>query len=391
MVRQARWPSLSKIHRLIKNINWPVTGGTLILVIAIRVALFLVIAHQQKLPNFDLQTVIKPWMQWDAPEYIAVAREGYLSQDFTKERTEFRSRFPPLLPASMKLFHVIFDIRYLASGIVISIACLFFASLLLYRIAFFESKSPTAAWASVFFLNIFPGSYVANSVYAESMAIMFVAMFFYYVRVRPQQARASFAVSGLILSKTVGISLIPAHLYVYWTKYRTGKKLTAREGAYAALPLVVFVAHQLFITYYLTQPGYINSPDETSVRKASYFLYDQINSLINFAQRPQLMLRPDIMNYIGWRLIYFCLAVLVTIYGYFKVDKIYTLYCASHLILISSLTNLGLGVRFYWLMLPLFLILPRLRLKLVKVSYAVFSCVGLIYFSKVFCNGGFAF
>ncbi len=143
------------------------------------------------------------WNRWDAPHYLDIARQGYVS---TGEESRWIV-FYPLYPWLVRV--AAFVLRdYLLSAFLVSALASVAAALLLQRLAALDEDERTAR-AAVFFMLAFPTAYFLHVGYTESLFMALALGSFLAAR------RRAWHVAGILgalaaLTRVNGLLLIPA-------------------------------------------------------------------------------------------------------------------------------------------------------------------------------------
>ncbi len=114
-----------------------------------------------------LYSVVEPWHRWDTGWYLKIAQEGYRAGDGS-------IIFGPLYPMLIALVGGLVGDGLLASLLISSAACLVFL-ILLYKLAFRETRSHTAANYALLALVAFPTAFYLLAGYTESLYLALVA------------------------------------------------------------------------------------------------------------------------------------------------------------------------------------------------------------------------
>src|SRR5208337_1787294 len=146
---------------------------------------------------------------WDAPHYVAIAKNGYVN---TGDAANFIVFFP-LYPILIRLFTV--DFSYInLSALIVSNVCSLVAFSYLYKIAKLEFDDKVAVKA-VLFLSVFPTAYFLSAPYTEGLFFALLIASIYYARLGKWQF------AGLIsflaaLTRIEGLLLLPVLLVEYF-------------------------------------------------------------------------------------------------------------------------------------------------------------------------------
>ena len=153
------------------------------------------------------------WNRWDAPHYLDIARDGYVSEGVQSRWIVFY----PLYPWLVRLSAYVLRDELVAAFFVSTVASVV-AGLLLWRLAG-RDETDAAARASVFFLFVFPTSYFLHIGYTESLFLALTLGSFLAARDRRWWLAG---VLGALasLSRVNGLMLVPALAVEAFLQYR---------------------------------------------------------------------------------------------------------------------------------------------------------------------------
>lgn len=214
----------------LRRLDWQLIS----LVLAIKFLLFLFAAHVFYLmSNQRLEGVygwLQIWDRWDAPHYLDIAREGYVS---TGEHRLWLV-FYPLYPWLVRVAAFLTGGDYLVGAILVSALASIAAALLLHRLALLDD-SDTTARLSVWFLLIFPTSYFLHIGYTESLFIAISVGCFLAARKNIWWlAGVLAALAGL--TRVNGLILIPALAVEALQQWRETRRINPRWAWIAFAP-----------------------------------------------------------------------------------------------------------------------------------------------------------
>jgi len=150
------------------------------------------------------------WLQFDGVHYLTIAGSGY-------EGTGLIQAFFPLYPLLMRLL----SFGVLDEGIVgllISISSFFAAFYFLYKLILIDESNKITK-KTLLILLLYPVSFFFISLYTESLFLLLIVASFYAARKQKWQFAG---ILGLLSAATrlVGIFMLPALLFEYWTQYK---------------------------------------------------------------------------------------------------------------------------------------------------------------------------
>ncbi|HEX5707064.1 MAG TPA: mannosyltransferase family protein [Pyrinomonadaceae bacterium] len=153
------------------------------------------------------------WNRWDAPHYLDIARDGYVTEGEARKWIVFY----PLYPLATRVLSYVFQ-DYLLSALVVSALASIAAALLLQRLVEIDFDR-TIARAAVWFMFIFPTSYFFHTSYTESLFMAIALGAFLAARGR------RWWVAGLLaalacMTRVNGLMLVPALAVEAFLQYR---------------------------------------------------------------------------------------------------------------------------------------------------------------------------
>jgi hypothetical protein len=181
----------------------------------------------------ELGAVIDVWARWDSDFFLRIAEDGY-------DRAS--AAFFPLYPAIVGLLGRVLLGHYVLAGLVVSLAAALAAFVLLYRLA--EPRlGADGARRAVLYLALFPTALFLQAVYSESLFLA-LALGAFLLAERGRFLGAG-AVAGLaLLTRPVGVALLPALALIAWRSPDRGRALAALAPALAAFALFPLVLWQ---------------------------------------------------------------------------------------------------------------------------------------------------
>lgn len=159
-----------------------------------------------------------PWANFDGVHYLLIAEKGY---------QQYQQAFFPLFPLLLKDMYILFYPNYYlyiyAGQILVNIFFLF-ALFIFYKLVRLDFSASASRW-SVVFLAFFPTAFFFNSLYTESIFLLFTLASF--LAARNKKWFIASALAGLAsATRLVGIFLLPALLLEF---YQQRSKRAFRE------------------------------------------------------------------------------------------------------------------------------------------------------------------
>lgn len=336
------------------------------------------------------------WSRWDAIQYLRVAEWGYQADGAAAVEHSFRVHFLPAYPVLLRFSAAILPFQRETLAIVLSIAFNCAAAVLLFRLTQFETKSPQIAWNSTVLMLIYPTSYFANAVYAESLFMFAMLATIYALRVNQSIFLAGIAAAIAILTKTTGIIaalLVGASFVMRFRSLSRLAEMRPREVVGVGLPCVAgllylwinlhYYGHSwFFLTEYAGNPYSLDFGGDL-LETARMWSSSALNLFSRYNDT-------GFMTTHGWATIFLLATLIISLFSLRALPAIYSLYSFSMLALLAEVSwPIGMG-RWTLPIFPVFMTVaswPRIAYRGVCVLFLS----GLLYFSRIFSQGGFAF
>ena len=164
------------------------------------------------------------WIQSDAPHYLTIAENWYVS---TGEDAVLLV-FLPLYPFLTRLLTMILG-NSLISGLLLSLSCYAASAAVLYRCTLQLGYDEDTAYRSVKYLILFPASFFVLGTFSESLFILLTLLFFLYL-LRKNWLLAAIFGSLAALTRYYGILLVIPYGIEYLQHH-----IPALHGSYPAL------------------------------------------------------------------------------------------------------------------------------------------------------------
>ncbi len=153
------------------------------------------------------------WNRWDAPHYLDIARDGYVTEGEARKWIVFY----PLYPWVVRVFSFVLR-DHLLGALVVSALASVAAAVLLQRLTELDYERAVGR-AAVWFMFIFPTSYFFHTSYTESLFVALALGAFLAARTR------RWPVAGLLaalacMTRVNGLLLVPALAAEAFLQYR---------------------------------------------------------------------------------------------------------------------------------------------------------------------------
>jgi hypothetical protein len=182
----------------------------------------------------DSGWAVDVWARWDSVWLVRIAHDGY-------DAAGTSAAFFPGYPALVALVGRVFLGHYVLAGVVISLAASLGSFLLLYRLA--ETRlGADGARRAVLYLALFPMTLFLSAVYTESL-FLFATLLAFVLAERGRWAGAGLAAGAAILTRPVGVALLPALALLAWRapeRRRALASLALAPALFALYPLLLW-------------------------------------------------------------------------------------------------------------------------------------------------------
>ena len=334
------------------------------------------------------ETLLQIWKRWDGQHYLEIAKYGYSGEGMSAETKEFNSRFPPLYPCLVRVATAVLPFVDYVAGILVSVACLVGASLVLFRLLLYETQDRRAAWWSVCFLNIHPGSYFGHSVYAESLFVFLGLVYLFQVRIGRSAWLESLSLGGLILTRSAGLAFLLLHGIQTAKRlredFRCNKQRIKRLLVHIAISLIPLLAYGGFLLFQraLDLPGYSGKNVPFSWNK--YPFQESVDAFNRFMSWREAWADENFLYTIGYSHLILCACSLLVLIGCFLLPYEYSLAGGGYILLLSLMNWNIASIRYTFCLVTLPVILVRLLPEYGRWIAAATSIALLTYFTRIF-------
>lgn len=364
----------------LKKLDWQFVS----LVLAVKVLLIIYgAAAFTVLQNGRAGGWLEIWNRWDAPHYLDIARQGYVS-------TGVESRwivFYPLYPWLVRVVAFVFQ-DYVVSAFFVSAVASIAAALLLHRLAALDDDERVSR-AAVFFMLIFPTAYFLHIGYTESLFLSLALGSFLAARRRVWWAAGALGALAC-LSRVNGLLLIPALAFEAFDQYKNEGRVWRREWAWIALVGAGFGVYLLINQYALGDPlAFLRVQEEHWFRS---FTWPWVS--IGEAWNSTGWRTPADAVMVGWQELFFALLGLAcTVWCALKLRASYAVWMGANWLLWTSTKFLLSVPRYTLIMFPIYILFARVAVRrpLAGAFIVVWSLLFLALFVGQFVRGNWAF
>lgn len=334
--------------------------------------------------NMTLMDVLS---QWDGQWYLRVAKEGY---HWSGPDVQANVAFFPLYPLLAKVLSLLTGNLEL-SFFIVSLVSFFIFLIFLYKIAQ-EHFDKDTGFRTIWYLSIFPLSFVFSIFYTESLFMMLTAGAIYFAYKKKWMFAVLFSILST-LTRLSGLVLLPTLTYYY---FKSNKKYKLSEIIQiSAIPMGII----LFSIYLKFKVGdYLAF---VHVLKAWHIVYQ--NPFLTLLSTLGLINSLPPFNYFTaiaiLDLFLFIFFVSLLILSYRRLPRELFLYCFLIFLLYifkswdpAFFYPLGSMNRYLYEAFPLFLTLAKLgKNRLFDLTYTTFSLTLLGLLSLSFFSGKWVF
>lgn len=224
---------------VVRDIIWLFVATRLLLMLITYIAYILLTAAKYSSTPVDVAALFSSWNQWDAANYVRIARSGYLPFDIA-----FFPLFPFLITC---ISHVLGSWSYLLVGTLISNAALLGLLFIFYQLTM-EAAGDEIAKRTLLYYCIFPTALFFFAAYNESLYLLFVMGAFLAMH------RQRWWLAGLLgmlasLTRSAGLLLAIPYLYELWIS-REHILASRRRLLTSTLPILLLPVGTLIYSIY---------------------------------------------------------------------------------------------------------------------------------------------
>lgn len=323
------------------------------------------------------------WNRWDAPHYLDIARDGYVSEGVQSRWIVFY----PLYPWLVRLCAFVLSDELVAAFFVSTVASVV-AGLLLWRLAGRDETDETAR-ASVFFLFVFPTSYFLHIGYTESLFLALALGSFLAARGRRWWLAGSLGALAS-LSRVNGLMLVPALAVEAFLQYREEGRRWRWEWLWVLLAGAGFGVYLLLNASVFGDPfAFLKTQDAYWYKSLTWPWVGLVGAWKAIWERA-----PSEAQMVGWQELFFVLLGLAcTVWCWFRLRASYAVWMTANWLLWTS-TKFVLSVpRYTLIMFPIYILFARKAAERPEWGgvIAVWSLLLLALFAGRFAQGMWAF
>lgn len=334
-------------------------------------------------PRISEFGLFEAWSIWDAPHYLDIADNWYVTEGEDANWIVFL----PFYPLLIRIIDAVSPVGILFSGYFVSFLSTVMASIAFYKLLLLDYHRKTALF-SLGALLLFPTSFFLFLPYPESIFLALVLLTFYFSR-KGNFILASVFAMLCTASKIAGLALIPViftEIILHHIKFSKPANFY-KMFLVLNLPIVGFLVY-LWINFE-THGNIFYFQSVQSANWGTEFspVVSGISQSWGFTGDPEFETR----MYLGFGQIgAFVLALLTTIYSFFKLRRSYFVYSAAFLLIYSSMSFWLSFPRYILSLFPLFIIVGILSAKnrMFTVLWFTLSLILLFVFGTIALEHG---
>lgn len=322
------------------------------------------------------------WNQWDAPHYLDIVRDGYVTEGDARRWIVFF----PLFPWVTRVVDFVVQDPLTSAFLVSTVASLFVAALFFRLVRLDEDVE--IAQEAVWYLSIFPTAYFLHIGYTESLFLALTLGCFLAAR------KGNWAVAGIVgalaaLTRVNGALLAPALAVEAFLVYRRTRRIEWRW--LWILAIGAGTAVYLWVNYSVTGDMWMfrRYQDEHWNHSFSLPFFSMVDAWRGIWLRPA---SEAVM--VGWQeLLFTIIAIAATVWSWFRLRASYALWATLNLALFTS-AGILLGVPRYSLALfPIFVCFAKITpgRPLLRAVIVAWSLSFLALFASRFVTQNWAF
>ncbi len=313
--------------------------------------------------------------QGDAPRYIFMAENGYVSSGEYVNNIVFY----PLYPLLVRLFSLLTGDNTALAGMIFSQLCYGFASVVFQKLAVKECEH---AGYALFVFWLYPFGFFALGVFTEGLFLFLSLSALWFLRER-RWLLAGAAAFLCTLTRTQGILLLLPAIYEVWCTWR--KQGFCRRFFAVLSPLPAYGVYLMLNKFYC----------------GDFFAYQYYESIAPWWQTPQWLGQTlaqqfsmgvgnaGVANWIYWPqlFLYFIAAAILFVGFSKKLPTSYLLYGTAYLGMCYTASWLISGGRYLLGCIPLFLCLGKIRNDWLRLGILAVELIFFVQFGIWFIQG----
>ena len=360
----------------------------------IRSLLYLWGAYSFDFAKFPHENWWSIWHRWDILHFENIARFLYYPGRVTEDEHQFLSQIPPGYPLAIRFF-LRLGFPLIFSEYFISLGSFLLASLLLYELCRHEFENPKIALRAVLLLYIFPTSYFCQAPYSESLFLFWTILAFYLLRVREYYFEACFSAFLAIITRWIGVTLIPMLLWEGYRLYRQKKIslawwICSLSVAAGGVGVFLGINRYFYSSFFAFRE---HAKKNVSIVRIDSLPYTSlVHDVGTFLQDPWQRLGDTFFMFTaGWGGLFLVLATICLPLIYRRLALPYFIFSTTYVLFLSCLSWALSTNRYLFALFPVSMAFATVESRLARTSAVVFYISFLLYFTQVFVRGTWAF
>ena len=303
------------------------------------------------------------WASFDGPHYIRIVTDGY--------KHTLTQAFFPIYPLLIKSFNFITS-NSIISGLIISHISLIGFIYFFLKLGELDYKK-IKIWQAFLFFILFPTSFYLFSVYTESLFLFLTAASFYFAR--KKNFLLAVLLTGIVTAtKIIGIFLIPAILWEYYSLHKKNKKKLFKIIPYGLMAASGIISYLYFLQnkfndtliFVRSQPGFGAGREVDNITMFYQVLYRYL----------KMFFLIDVKNNI-YPVLWFEAIISVTFLGLIiyaltkKMRNSYLIFIIPAFFLPTLTGTFSSMPRYVLACFPLFYLFPNIKSKIQKIILAL--------------------
>lgn len=304
---------------------------------------------------------------WDGGHYLSIAQFGYYQ--------EYRYAFFPLFPLIVRLLTVITN-SFLLSGIIISFISSLLGVYILYKLIRLDFSRKIAT-QTILTLLLFPTSYYLLAAYTEGLFLFLSVGAIYFTRKNKLILATLFALLSAV-TRITGLAVVFSIIYMVFKKEGINHKnwyILFSFSGFLFYCIYQYIYTGDFFYFYTAQINW-----QRSFAIVGVSIWESIKSLIIFG-----------INQNNFEVL---INLIFAVFGFGMVVRSFrflprnlSFYSLIAIAFPLATTTLMSFPRFVLMVFPIFILIPILKKRWIKVVYYIISCIFLMFFSALYING----
>jgi Mannosyltransferase (PIG-V) len=322
------------------------------------------------------------WNLWDAPHYLDIARDGYVT---TGKAADYIVFFP-MYPYATRVANWLVPGDLLTAAFVVSGVASITAAVLLAYLVRADGGDDAQATRASWFLLIFPTAYFLHLPYTESLFLTFLLGAFLAART------GRWAVAGLVgalaaATRLNGVLLLPALMVEAYLQYRRSGRVD-RSFLWIGLVGAGFLAYLAINQHYFGNPFHFQDVQATVWFKELQAPWTSVTGLADsLAGR-----KPEEQVMLSMELVFLAIGLAAAVLAFRFSRPSYAVWALLNVALFASTSWIQSTPRYAITLFPIFLMLAAVtRRQWAGMLASAWSLGLMVMFTALFALGHWAF